>query len=208
MLRRLGGDSEWCNRIVWSGDSAIVGFVIMDAKLETYDVATRKLQSSTWLNGFAGEYPPAGVVTDVALSVDGRIASFKACSGTAEAGTCSQTKQVALSANVGLPASTAERAAPPTEVPVTIAVTRDVMLKRYSKAREQQRPRELLQFFSASKEEKSVAIRRGEIFQMVSKAGQMEGGCRIRFQGLEYEIASCWWLDGFSDQRSDIFVIK
>ena len=103
MLRKLGGDTEWCNRIVWSGDSSVVGFVIMDAKLETYDVATRRLQTSTWLSGFAGEYPPAGVVTDVTLSADGRTASFKTCAGAAATKPCSQTLQVALSAAVGTP---------------------------------------------------------------------------------------------------------
>jgi hypothetical protein len=38
--------------------------------------------------------------------------------------------------------------------------------------------------------------------------GQMEGGCRIRFQRREYEIASCWWREGFSDHHADIFVVK
>jgi len=105
MLRKLGGDTEWCNRIVWSRDSSIVGFLIMDARLETYDVATRRLQTATWLNGFSGEYPPAGVVSDVTLSPDGRTASFKACAGTAAAKPCSQTLHVALSAAVAAPGS-------------------------------------------------------------------------------------------------------
>lgn len=99
-------------------------------------------------------------------------------------------------------------AKPPNDRPVTIAVTRDVILERYSREREQQQPRGLLQFFSPSSDEKPVVILRGQTFQMVSEMGQMEGGCRIRFQRREYEIASCWWREGFTDHQADIFVVK
>jgi hypothetical protein len=96
-------------------------------------------------------------------------------------------------------------AKPPNDRPMTIAVTKDIILERYRTEREQQHIRGLLQFFD---DEKPIVIRRGHTFQMVNKTGQMEGGCRIRFERREYEIASCWWLEGFSDHQADIFVKK
>lgn len=73
-----------------------------------------------------------------------------------------------------------------TQLPVTIKVTQDVSLEPYRRDREQQRIRAMLQFFNGEKE---VVIRRGQTFQMVSRDGQMEGGCRIRFQKKDYDIA-------------------
>lgn len=96
MLRKLGGDTEWCNRIVWSGDSTVVGFLIMDARLDTYDVVTRVRQASVWLNGNNGDYPPTGTAVDLALSADGRSATFKACGRGAAANDCSDTRHVEL----------------------------------------------------------------------------------------------------------------
>lgn len=90
---------------------------------------------------------------------------------------------------------------PPTE-PVTIEVTQDVSLEPYEIERE--RVRAILQFFN---DETEVVIRRGQRFQMVSSVGQMEGGCRIRFQKKDYEVSSCYWREGFGDHQSDIFVV-
>jgi hypothetical protein len=97
MLRRLGGDTEWCRHVVWSADSSTVGFLIMDTKLETYDVATRRLRTSTWLNGHSDDYPPGGTVIDLTLSPDGSMASFKTCAGDAARGSCSDEHHVVLS---------------------------------------------------------------------------------------------------------------
>jgi alpha-amylase/alpha-mannosidase (GH57 family) len=94
---------------------------------------------------------------------------------------------------------------PANPMPVTITVTQDVIVEPYRIEREQQHMRALLQFFN---DQKPVVIRRGRTFQMVYEMGQMEGGCRIRFQRREYEIASCWWREGFSDHHADIFVVK
>ena len=93
---------------------------------------------------------------------------------------------------------------PQTPLPVTIKVTQDVSLEPYRRDREEQRIRAMLQFFGGGK---AVVIRRGQTFQMITRDGQMEGGCRIRFQKGEYELASCWWREGFTDNRSDIFVV-
>jgi hypothetical protein len=98
MLRRLGADTEWCNRIVWSADSATVGFLVMNARLDTYDVETRRLRTSVWLNGNAGEYPPTGTVTDLSLSPDGRTASFTTCARGYGPGPCSPMRHVRLTA--------------------------------------------------------------------------------------------------------------
>ena len=88
--------------------------------------------------------------------------------------------------------------------PSSIAVTEDVSLEPYEYERESKRIRAILQFFN---DETKVVIPRGQRFQMISSVGQMEGGCRIRFESKNYEVASCFWLEGFADHRSDIFVV-
>jgi hypothetical protein len=74
--------------------------------------------------------------------------------------------------------------------PSSIEVTEDVSLEPYEYEREGKRFRAILQFFN---DEEKVVIRRGQRFQMISNVGQMEGGCRIRFEGKNYELASCFW---------------
>ncbi len=88
--------------------------------------------------------------------------------------------------------------------PSSIEVTEDVSLEPYEYEREGKRFRAILQFFN---DEEKVVIRRGQRFQMISSVGQMEGGCRIRFEGKDYELASCFWQGGFADNRSNIFVV-
>lgn len=96
--------------------------------------------------------------------------------------------------------------APSTAEPIaTITVLKDVSLERYDRAREEEHIRTVLQFFGTGL---PATIPRGQSFQMISKTGQTEGGCRIRYQKREYDIGSCWWLDGFSDHRTDIFTVK
>jgi hypothetical protein len=48
-------------------------------------------------------------------------------------------------------------------------------------------------------------IKKGERLQMV--AIHSEGGCRIRFRGTEYDVGSCYWLEGFADSEADIFKV-
>jgi len=90
------------------------------------------------------------------------------------------------------------------ESPVTIKVKTDVSLEPYQRERELEHVRGVLQFFYVGER---VVIRRGQTFQMVSPVGHMEGGCRIRFQKKDYEVASCFWREGFTDHQSDIFEV-
>jgi len=53
---------------------------------------------------------------------------------------------------------------------------------------------------------KGIVIKKGSKFEMLAVLG--EGGCRIRFQGREYGLASCPWLPGFRDHQVDVFRIR
>jgi hypothetical protein len=48
-------------------------------------------------------------------------------------------------------------------------------------------------------------IKKGEQFQMI--AIHAEGGCRIRVKRTEYDLGSCYWLEGFRDSETDIFKV-
>jgi hypothetical protein len=48
-------------------------------------------------------------------------------------------------------------------------------------------------------------LKKGERFQMIEIHG--EGGCRIRITRAEYDLASCYWLEGFADSEADIFKV-
>jgi len=48
-------------------------------------------------------------------------------------------------------------------------------------------------------------IKKGERFQMIEIHG--EGGCRIRVKQAEYDLGSCYWLEGFADSETDIFKV-
>jgi hypothetical protein len=77
-IRRLGGDIDWCNTIVWSADGSTVGFLIQDARLLTVDRRSMTVISEKWLVENR-DYPPSGFVTALALSDDGREAIFQSC---------------------------------------------------------------------------------------------------------------------------------
>jgi Tfp pilus assembly protein PilF len=47
------------------------------------------------------------------------------------------------------------------------------------------------------------SLKAGQRFEMVEPLG--EGSCRIRFEGRDYRIVSCPWLDGFTDHQTDVF---
>ena len=79
LLQNLGPDSDWCNTIVWSGDSSTVGYLVQDARLLTADRASGRIVSEKWLTDWRGEYPPYRVVLDLTLSADGREARFRDC---------------------------------------------------------------------------------------------------------------------------------
>ncbi len=53
--------------------------------------------------------------------------------------------------------------------------------------------------------EKSFTIKKGQRFLMVRVYA--DGECRIQFEGAEYDVSSCPWLDGFSDHQEDVFKV-
>ena len=48
-IERLGGDVDWCRRIVWSDDSSRVAYLIQDARLVVVDARSAKPVASVWL---------------------------------------------------------------------------------------------------------------------------------------------------------------
>jgi len=85
------------------------------------------------------------------------------------------------------------------QLPVTIEVKQDVeVTQAYS-----QDSRGKLRLDNVKAQ--AFRIRKGQRFQMV-KIGQ-EGSCRITFEGEEYGLTSCPWLDGFTDHQTDVFSI-
>ena len=90
-------------------------------------------------------------------------------------------------------------AAPSQEWPITIEVKQDVeVTQAYS-----QESRGKLHLDNVKAQ--AFRLRKGQRFQMV-KIGQ-EGSCRIAFEGKEYGLTSCPWLEGFSDHQTDVFSI-
>jgi hypothetical protein len=84
-------------------------------------------------------------------------------------------------------------------LPVTIEVKQDVeVTQAYS-----QDSRGKLRLDNVKAQ--AFRIRKGQGFQMV-KIGQ-EGSCGITFEGKEYGLTSCPWLDGFTDHQTDVFSI-
>lgn len=75
----LGADADWCNRIMWSGDSSTTVFLVQDAKLVAVDAVTSRVITETWLIDWRGEYPPSQEVIDLSLSHDGSVATFSVC---------------------------------------------------------------------------------------------------------------------------------
>jgi hypothetical protein len=84
-------------------------------------------------------------------------------------------------------------------LPVTMKVTRDVEVIPYSHLERHRRGR--LEILATGA--KPFTIKKGETFLMTKLLG--EGECRIRLLETEYELASCWWLEGFTDRESDIY---
>src|SRR5271165_5799809 len=90
-------------------------------------------------------------------------------------------------------------AAPSQDLAITIEVKQDVeVTQAYS-----QESRGKLHLDNV--EAQAFRLRKGQRFQMV-EIGQ-EGSCRITFEGKEYGLTSCPWLEGFSDHQADVFSI-
>jgi hypothetical protein len=84
-------------------------------------------------------------------------------------------------------------------LPVTMTVTQDVEVIPYSPLERHRRGRlEIL-----ASHAKPFTIKKGETFQMTKLLG--EGECRIRLRKKEYDLDSCWWLEGFTNRESDIY---
>jgi hypothetical protein len=84
----------------------------------------------------------------------------------------------------------------PWRLPATIEALRDVEAGPYNARREQR---------GVLYTDRVFKIRKGERFQMVKVYS--EGSCRIRFKSKEYDVSSCHWLEGFTDQEADIYKV-
>jgi hypothetical protein len=87
------------------------------------------------------------------------------------------------------------------DLPVTVEIKQDVEVT-HETVGGQVRGKLYLGGGTASKD---FVMKKGQRFQMI--ALRQEGGCRIRFEGKEYELSSCPWLDGFRDHQADIFSV-
>jgi hypothetical protein len=99
---------------------------------------------------------------------------------------------LALVAIMGLAAQTQTN--PNWRLPATIEVLRDVKAGRGPYERG-----------TLGLDSDEFVIKKGDQFQMVEI--HAEGGCRIRFKQTEYDLGSCYWLEGFGDSQTDIFKV-
>lgn len=83
-------------------------------------------------------------------------------------------------------------------LPVTMKVTQDVEVIRYSHLKRHRRGK-----LEMASDAKPFTIKKGETFQMTKLLG--EGECRIRVLEKEYDLVACWWLEGFTHRESDIY---
>jgi hypothetical protein len=80
------------------------------------------------------------------------------------------------------------------QLPATIEVLRDVKAGRGSYERGR-----------LGLDSDEFVIKKGDRFQMIEI--HAEGGCRIRLKQAEYDLASCFWLEGFTDSQADFFKV-
>ena len=78
MIKRLGADIDWCNKVVWSADSSTAAFLVQDARLIAVDADSGAIVADRWLVDHAG-YPPPQQACALALSADGRRVSYMPC---------------------------------------------------------------------------------------------------------------------------------
>jgi hypothetical protein len=86
------------------------------------------------------------------------------------------------------------------DIPITVEVRKDVEVTHNTKPYESRG-----KLYLTDLNTKEFRLKKGERFQMIQMTG--EGSCRIRFEGKEYGLTSCPWLDGFRDHQTDVFVI-
>jgi hypothetical protein len=85
-------------------------------------------------------------------------------------------------------------------LPVTIEVKHDVEVIHNSEPNESRG-----KLYLDDRKLKEFRLTKGQRFQMVETG--KEGSCRIRFEGNEYGLTSCPWLEGFTDHQADVFSI-
>jgi hypothetical protein len=90
------------------------------------------------------------------------------------------------------------------QLPATIQALQDVSVEPYPQHPpvSAKRPRDVIYIGRA---EKGFKIKKGETFQMTKILP--ESNCAFRFKGHTYETSYCYWLDGFADHHSDVFVV-
>ena len=84
--------------------------------------------------------------------------------------------------------------------PITVEVRQDVEVIHNTNSYESRG-----KLYLTDLKTKEFRLKKGQKFQMIQITG--EGSCRIRFEGAEYGLTSCPWLDGFRDHQTDVFVI-
>ena len=81
-VARLAPDAEWCNLIVWSGDSTRVAFLVSDAIVYAYDGQSQAKVFSGFVGRRSWDVPPRYTLRDLALSSDGTSVTFRECEHT------------------------------------------------------------------------------------------------------------------------------
>src|SRR5436190_21670515 len=66
-IKRLAGDQDWCNKIVWSHDSSTVAYLVQDARLIAVAAGSGKIVADRWLVDHR-DYPPREMACQLALS--------------------------------------------------------------------------------------------------------------------------------------------
>ena len=77
-LATLAQDVDWCNEIIWSPDSARVGFLIRGSRLDIYDAKNGRLLEKIALVEPDG-YPGSREARSVSFLKDGTGVQFREC---------------------------------------------------------------------------------------------------------------------------------
>jgi len=75
-LRDLAPDADWCRTIIWTADSARVGFLITDNRLSIFDARTREHLAEVTLVKIDG-YPGSEAARNIAFTDSGRAVTFE-----------------------------------------------------------------------------------------------------------------------------------
>lgn len=77
-LAELAADSEWCDQVIWTQDTARVAFLINGVRLDVYDVEGMDLVRRVPLVAVDG-YPGSKEVRALRFAPDGRAVQFREC---------------------------------------------------------------------------------------------------------------------------------